>query len=336
VVDGMTLWSNIDTAVYIDHSLDGQPEIPTQYESLFQNKQVTNPLDSTFNNPGGLTGTLAEKAGIIMAALNLSQKDFDNLNQAPFADGKLTLENLGVLFRYAVLAKTLKMPIADLISAIDITGIDPFGNSLQSADTLAFLDKVAFIRSTGFSLSQLNGLLANSLTASPQVDVNNISKVLTALREGLKKIEGFEPAGATPQEQAKNKLQNQISFITDTLSTDFKTASKVIDVLINNLVKSVADNTQSAITPFIDAVFINSEGPLFTIDTLNVITWIFPDLFNTYVLLSDTWKRISILISKLRISNDEFVYLQSNEAILNISGIWNVPVSASQYIVSCF
>ena len=92
-----------------DHRLDGQPKITTQYESLFQNKQVTNPIDPDFSNPDRLSGTLAlAKIGMIIAALNLSQKDFDSLNQTPFVDGQLTLKNLSVLSRYALLAKALK------------------------------------------------------------------------------------------------------------------------------------------------------------------------------------------------------------------------------------
>jgi hypothetical protein len=329
VLNSITLWSNIDIAVYYDHTVEGQPKITTQYENLFLNKRVTNPVDTDFGNPGGLLGTLAAKSGIIIAALNISQKDLDTLSKAPVVDGKLTLENLSVLFRYSLLAKVLKMPVDDLISAIDLSGSNPFGTGLQSADTLTFIDKIAFIRSSGFSLPQLNSLLADSTTVLQQIDVNNIAKVLTSLREGLKKIELLDPLGATPQEQAINKLQNQNRFITDTLGAAFKTESRVINVLINSLVKSVADNTRPAITPFIDPGFIASEGPLFTINPSNEITWVLQDLFNTYVLLSNTWDRISKLVAKLKISNDEIIYFQSNEAILNISGIWNLPVSGS-------
>ena len=48
VQDIVTLWSKIDTHVYADHTVEGQPAIPTHYERLFQNKQVTNPVDHGF------------------------------------------------------------------------------------------------------------------------------------------------------------------------------------------------------------------------------------------------------------------------------------------------
>ena len=330
----IALWSNIDIAVYYDHSLEGQPKISTQYEKLFQNKQVTNPVDLDFRDPVRLSGTLGTKSGVITAALNLSQKDFDTLNQPRFVNGNLTLQNLSVLFRYAMLAKALKLSVDEVISAIDLSGINPFGNSLQTSGTLAFIDTIAFIRSSGFSIPELNGLLRNDPAVLQPVDINTIAKVLTALREGLKKIELLGPLGTDPEEQAKNKRQNQNSFITDTLGTAFKTESKVINVLINSLVKSAADSTKPAITPFIDAAgFIASEGPLFTIDSSGVITWAFPDLFNTYVLLSHTWDRISKLVPKLKISNDEFIYFQGNEGALGISGIWNLPVPSSDGIL---
>ena len=329
----VTLWAKIDTHVYVDHSAEGQPQLPTQYESLFQNKQVANPVDPDFINPAALSGTVVTKSGIIIAALNLSQKDFDSLDQAPIIDGQLTLENLSVLFRYAILAKVLKLSIEDLVNAIGLSAMNPFGNSLHTADTLNFIDTIAFIRSSGFSLPVLMRLLSNDPTVSLPINVNEASKVLTTLREGLQKIELLEPVGATSQEQAKYKLQNQISFISDTIGTAFKTESKVINVLINNLVMSAADNTKPAITPFIDPGFIASQEPLVTIDPSNVITWVFPDLFNTYILLSNTWDRISKLILNLKISNDEFIYFQSNETAFSIGGIWNLPVSASGSIL---
>ncbi|MGZ5029144.1 MAG: Tc toxin subunit A-related protein [Methylobacter sp.] len=325
----MTLWSTIDTYVYVDHAREGQPKLPTQFESLFQNKQVANPIDPAFSNPSGLSGTLAEKAEIILAALNLSQKDFSTLDQPRFVDGNLTLANLSVLFRYSMLARALKLSISELIDIIDLTGLNPFGNSLLSAVTLTFIDKVDFIRSLGFSIPELKGLLEKSTAISQPRGLNNIAKVLTDIRDGLKKIELLDPIGNTPQEQAENKLKNQNNFITETLGAAFKTEAKVIDILINNLVKSVADNTQPAITPFIDVGFITSDEPLFKIDSSNVTTWTFPDLFNTYVLLGDTWNRISRLILKLKISNDEFIYFQRNESALAISGIWNLPTLAS-------
>lgn len=325
----VSLWSNIDTHVYVDHAAEGQPTLPTQFAGLFQNKQVTNPIDPAFSDPGGLSGPLADKAGTILAALNLSQKDFDTLNQNRFVDGKLSLDDLSVLFRYAMLARALKLSIDDLISALDLTGLIPLGNSLHSADTLTFVDKLAFIRSFGFSIPELNGLLVKSATVAQPGGLNDIAKVLAAIRDGLKKIELLDAVGDTPQEQAKNKQQNQNNFICETLGAAHKTEAKVIDVLINGLLKSVADNTQPAITPFIDAGFIASDGPLYKVDASNAITWTFPDLFNTYVLLGETWSRISRLVAKLKISNDEFIYFQRNESALNIGGTWNLPTSTS-------
>jgi hypothetical protein len=328
ILDSIVLWSDIDIATYFNHAIEGQPKIPSQYEILFQNKRVNNPADPDFNNPGNLAGTLEAKAGIVTAALNLSQRDFDTLRQAPFVDGNLTLPNLSVLFRYGMLAKVMRIPVNDLIVAIDLTGISPFVNASQSSDTLKFLDKISSIRSIGFSLAELNVLLKGT-PASQQVDVNSTSKVLTTLREGLNKIELLEPVGVTPQERADNKLQNQSNFVVETLATEFKAESKFINIVINRLVKSVSDNTKPALTAFLDADFIASKEPLFTVSSTGAITWKFPGTVTSYLLISETWKRISKIISKFKISVDEFIYFQKNEAAFKLDGLWNVPNSTT-------
>ena len=102
-----------------------------------------------------------------------------------------------------------------------MTGLNPFGNSPHTSDTLRFIDTIAFIRSSGFSIAELHSLLEKSAAASQPIDGNNIANVLAALRDGLKKIELLDP-GDTPDEQEKIKRQNQNNLVTDTLATLLK------------------------------------------------------------------------------------------------------------------
>ncbi len=329
VSDAIVLWSNIDMRVYVDHTQEEQPALPTQYDGLFQNKKITNPVDPSFALPLGLSGNLADKPDVITSALNLLQSDFDTLSKAPFTDGKLKLENLSILFRYKLLAKMLKLSIDDLITAVDLCSVNPFGGSGHSADTLIFADKISIIRSAGYTVSGLNDVLALDIAAIPQIDINSTANVLSSIREGLRNIELLRPVGSTHAEQVKNKLQNQNKFIADTLGTAFKTDAAITNIFINNLVKYTADNTKPAITPFIDAAFISSEGAIFSVDNSGSVTWTFPDLVNTYVLLNNTWTRLSGLMNKLKITNDEFIYFQKNASALNIGDIWNLPASQS-------
>lgn len=324
----LAIWANLDTAVYYDHSLEGQPAIVSQYAALFLNKQIVSPVDADFSNPGTLSGTLAAKSNSIRAALNLSQKDFEVLIASPFTDGQLTLANLSILFRYSMLARTLNLAISDLMSVIGLTGIDPFKGILHTDGVLSMVEKLTFIRSSGFTLAGLESMLLSYAYISPLPDNTASAKVFSTLNEGLKKIELLVPVGSTPDEQAANKLRSQTDFITDTLATAFSTESSMINVLVNTLVKSTADSTKPAITPFVDPAFIASKGPFYTIDASGTITWAFPDLYTTYISLSDTWLRIAALLFRLRISTHEFLYFQANATALTISHLWNLPAPA--------
>lgn len=322
----VSLWKNIDTSVYCDHSTEKQPRLATQYESLFQNKKITTPVDADLSDPLALSGTLAAKAPIIIDAFNLSQKDFDTLSNTPFTNGNLTLQNLSSIYGYTLLSKALKLPIDDLISLINITTLHPIGDVTKMSSTLTFIDKVNFIRSTGFSVTDLNIFLGNTIEITPPINVNNLSELLESVREGLRKIELLVPAGSTALEQAANKKANQNSFIINTLATAFKTESKTINVLINDLVKIPEGSSTNTIEIFINDNFINSQGSLFTIDTNNQVVWQFPDVTNAYILLSNTWNRISNLLVKWKLSGDEFIYFEKNQGAFNINEIWNLPM----------
>ena len=325
-----SFWDEIDTFQYHDHSIDGQPAIPTLFQNLFQNKKVTNPLDPDFSNPLALqNGPLSQKDKIVMAAFNLSQDDFNTLSRAPYVDGSLTLQNLGVIYRYTVFAAMLKISVSDFISLIALTGIVPLGTAVPKTDALVFIDKAAFIKTSGFAIAELSNWLGITTATTAPVDVNNTAKVLGSIRDGLQKIELLGLVGATDTEKAANKKQNQNGFITDTIGTAFKTESKVINLLINDLVNIPFGNSNTAVNIFLDPVFINSTGSLFTIATDNSITWQFPSLVDGYQVLLNTWNRIASLLVKWKISNDEFIYFQTNEIKFGIEGIWNLPVTGT-------
>ncbi len=323
-----SFWFDIDTAVYHDHSIEGQPAMPTLYEKLFQNKQVTNPVDTDFNLPFDSDTEelllLSEKAETIIAALNLSQNDFELLTIS-FTDDTLNLQNLSILFRYAIFARTLRISLSDLIRLIDITTINPFADLVGTEEMLIFLDTISLLKSSGYSVNDLSVLSGKTPSATEQPDIKTISDLFISLREGLKKIALLFPDASNDIEEANKKLQNLNSFIADTLSTALKTESKLTTVLINNVVKSTADLTLPAIAPFINDAFINSERPVFSLNNSNEIVWLFPDLYFTYIEVSNTWKRISRLISKFKITTDEFIYFQKDQDTLDINDIWNLP-----------
>ena len=100
----------------------------------------------------------------------------------------LDLANLSSLFRISALAKALKLSIRDWLAVRKlITEIDPFR---KTEDTLKFVDKVGVIRSSGFSINELNYLLRHDFTLSSGVapTENAIASTLSQIRSELQKI----------------------------------------------------------------------------------------------------------------------------------------------------
>ncbi len=142
---------------------------PTLYLSLFQNKAVFQPLDPDLAlNPSqtqvvGTSRTLSEKLPVIMAALRIEAADLTAIlaDVGLTASAPLTLENLSLLHRYALLARSLKLRVAELIDLRMLTGVQPF----VVEQTQSFVDRVFEIRESGFSVARLNYLLRD--LASP-------------------------------------------------------------------------------------------------------------------------------------------------------------------------
>jgi hypothetical protein len=195
----LSFWAPIDTVTYIDHQADGQPRLPSLYAHLFRNKAVTNPLDPSFTeDTAGLSGKLSEHAATIAAALGISADDFSLLfgdaDIIPRDTGdpskpkdQLQLDHLSRLHRHATLAKALRLPVRDYLSALKLNGGTPFATT---ADTVLFVERIDKIRASGFSIAELDYLLRHELVASASVAPadEEIATVLDDLRTGLQKI----------------------------------------------------------------------------------------------------------------------------------------------------
>ena len=188
----LCFWAQMDTAKYIDHAAVGQPTIPSMYEQLFRNKAIINPLDLSFpEDPDDIDSNLplSEHAATITCALGISVNDLNLLMKESkiTPDDKLKLDNLSRLFRHSALAKALKLSISDYISIFKLMDIDPFADT---ATTILFAERVDKIRSSGFSILELNYLLRHefALNSGLAPAQDSIAIVLDELRKGLKSI----------------------------------------------------------------------------------------------------------------------------------------------------
>ena len=238
----LSFWADIDTANY---TTAGNEKSRSLYEKLFQNKAVLNSdeeLKAFSPNPPDQQ-YLSDHISSILAILGISENDFsalrdalglqDNLNDDPPQFESLRLENLSILYRHTLLAKSLKLSIPDLISFKTLLAFDPF-DFAHTENTILFSEKVRKIKESGFSGRQLNYIYR-------QIDdpvkpmffaIPEFSHVINDIVNEIKQINS-ETELISPSEDL---LRTQLSAILD--EDHVKTAMDFID----NIPVDNADN----------------------------------------------------------------------------------------------
>jgi len=120
-----TLWANIPAT--------GKNPL---YAQLFLTRNVLK-IDDVFDDLSGqylqkdipIVENQKDHTLALQAALNLSADEIARIlkeNGQDIAGAKLTLANVSLLYRYGLLAKGLKLSVADLITLKQLSGLDPF------------------------------------------------------------------------------------------------------------------------------------------------------------------------------------------------------------------
>ncbi|AMN67511.1 neuraminidase-like domain-containing protein [Psychrobacter sp. P11G5] len=192
----LSWWGPIDTT---QRKNDEGEEQPSLYDRLFLNKSIGDQDDMevfTLNNGldelANTNSTLEDEESAILAALGLtSASELDLIIQKRGIDGALNLANLSELYRVVTMAKALRLPVADLLHFIDLTGLNPF--ALENLEGLShgFLDVLAVVSASDSTLSELAYILnhdskEDSLFARGSEAIGDF---LFRLRTGLKKLE---------------------------------------------------------------------------------------------------------------------------------------------------
>ena len=185
----VALWSPIPS--------DGESSL---YRRLFLNADVIAPLDPAFTlaTTGELAivaddpaeARIARHASPVLAALRLSSADLAALQSAGVAsDDNLTLANLSLLHRHALLARSLGLGVADLLLLKAMAGIDPFSAG-ATADTLRFVELARSLSQTGLQPSDVAYLLFHQApgTAPIAPPPGAISELVAELRRQLRVV----------------------------------------------------------------------------------------------------------------------------------------------------
>jgi peptidoglycan hydrolase-like protein with peptidoglycan-binding domain len=181
----LSLWAPIDT--FGDDAL---------YVKLFQNKAITNPLDTALalNQQGtdlaDTTALITEHAATLQAALRINADDLALLRDATelAADTEtLTLAKISNLYRHALLAKSLKLKVREFLALKVLVGVDLFNDP---ASTVAFVERARGAKASPFTIAELNYLFRHvsdpGKGPAPAEDATII--LLEALQKDLLKI----------------------------------------------------------------------------------------------------------------------------------------------------
>ncbi len=184
------------------------------YNSLFQNRAITNPLNSDFAISVVTSVVPPPPAispvhkGFLIGALGLAPADLDTLIAK--TNGLLSLTNISGFYRMAQLSQVLSISIADLLIFLDILNISPF---LDPVTTNAFYSKWRTVIASQFGADDLNYVLrhqndsAGSLIASDDL-------VATALADLQGKILQVQAATAVAPDPTGQLLKK---WLTDPL-----------------------------------------------------------------------------------------------------------------------
>jgi hypothetical protein len=253
----LTQWGPIDSVDYVNLIDTAEPTVLSVYKRKFRNPTVTQATTSFTDDPAALTGNLdnADVIAGISAALDISATDIatirgavSSLQTAGGTPPALNTTNLSIIVRYAALAAALDLPIADLLTAIDVTGVNPFptdASHLTPALTLQFLAAFDAIVSTGFSLRELDYLLRHGSPVDSKLGLPDatIAGWLDDLRKELIRL------GPGPATTAVTDLVTQ--RISAMLPLDLALAQQIVQAQLPGSSQTIAAQFSSAVSSLI-------------------------------------------------------------------------------------
>ena len=170
------------------------------YSNLFLNKKLIQPLDSAFavaavDVPGPAVEKISGHRSVILSALGVREADLDRLagltrasDGAVYITDDLTLANLSFLWRHAWLAKMLKYKVEEWVTILKLLQQDVpvFANAKAAWE---YVEKIGFLKATGFTPDELDWILAADRTAKAAVKESDAARFLASLRTELQAIQ---------------------------------------------------------------------------------------------------------------------------------------------------
>jgi hypothetical protein len=231
-----------------------EPRIDSLYHVLFLNKLLLGHIDEAFEVDKVNVLTSAEPISthlpVIQGALKLKEKDLLTLTGLTKAsDGsnyitdELTLEKLSFLYRHALLARLLKYKADDWKLLLKLLNKD-LAVFTTPKEALTTVQQIQQVKTSGFTLDELNYVLAADTTAKAAVKEKDLTAFLMELRKGLKAIiSTYDKNGPNYQflqtvpatDIALNMLQDALKALMQTLNFTEEVANKILLVFSGEL-----------------------------------------------------------------------------------------------------
>jgi hypothetical protein len=215
----LTLWSDIATT--------GKKPL---YAQLFLNRNVLKSAP-VFDHPLGqyltdLNINLKDHVLALQGALGLTADEIGRIlsdASKSLDTAKLSLVNVSLLYRYSLLAKALKLPVRELITLKQLSGLDPFKtlhpDPLANLDqdhpfsqTLEFVKVADEVKDSGLKIEDLDYLLRHRFDETGKYRPNREGALalLKSLSEGVRAIRAehavLDEPGALSDEVLRQKL----------------------------------------------------------------------------------------------------------------------------------
>jgi hypothetical protein len=327
----VSFFFELNTKQYRDYEQDGQPLMPSFYDSLFRNKAVINPLDNAYTDIiNGSSVNFTDHLATILAALQISGNDLEILafNLGIETSGNtLNKSVLSNLYRNARFSRCLGLSIKDYLTAKSLIGSNPF-NSLT--DLINFMSKLETLKTSGFSITQLDYLLRHIYTESTDVkpQTQTIATFLAELRSELKKVDlkVIPEMTATEIAAAQNAAnEERRKIVKQKFAEKMKISTAASSLILSDALASTANPGISIIDDFLDLSYIAGDNQLEIVTSGAEAgkSVAFPVLFANYLLID----KVITILKILKITDEEMEYILKHFSDFGILASKNLPVT---------
>jgi receptor-binding and translocation channel-forming TcA subunit of Tc toxin/ABC toxin-like protein/neuraminidase-like protein/putative peptidoglycan binding protein len=297
----LTLWGAIDTVDYINVLDPEEPVVASVYKRKFRSATIAQVATVFTDNPASLTGTLDDANAIagISAALAISADELKRIRAAAGlatpgggAAPALNLNNLSAITRYVTLARGLGLSIYDLLTAIAVSGVNPFPGSPTPATTLQFFTAIDQIQGSGFTLPELNYLLLHGSVIDSKIGLSDttITTWLDDVRRALVRL------GTTDAATAADVVVRRLSAL---LPLDLTLTQQVLQATLPGASQTMASLfTSSALTAR------NTDGSFTTATTRGN----FPAIYDACTAID----KLRIVLARWNVSPVDALWLLNN------------------------